>query len=146
MRAGGSAAGSACVRLLLKWGRTQRLPAAAPAALAGVLSEATVAERSRVGGLAIASAPPIALQLPPACLQLMAAPAAAPAAPGSQPEYFVTIDNGEFVVGCERFLVAGWNQWEVVEAAAGAPSLSGASLPANQTGPQVRSLALSRVL
>jgi hypothetical protein len=36
-------------------------------------------------------------------LQLHQAPTA------GQPEYFVTIQNEEFVVGCQRFLVAGWN-------------------------------------
>ena len=55
-------------------------------------------------------------------------------------EYFVTIDNGEFVVGCQRFMLAGWNQWEVVEAAAGAPFLSGAAIPVNLTGPEVRTV------
>ena len=53
-------------------------------------------------------------------------------------EYFVRVDNGEFALGCQRFISTGWNQWEVVEAAAGAPALSGASLPTNQTGPEVR--------
>ena len=33
--------------------------------------------------------------------------------------------------------MSGWNSWEMVEAGAGAPSLSGASLPVNVTGPRV---------
>uniref|UniRef100_A0A1D2A9E3 mannan endo-1,4-beta-mannosidase n=1 Tax=Auxenochlorella protothecoides TaxID=3075 RepID=A0A1D2A9E3_AUXPR len=53
----------------------------------------------------------------------------------TEPEYFITIKDGDFVNGCELFFPAGWNQWEVVEAAGGAPYLSGASLPANLTGP-----------
>lgn len=54
-----------------------------------------------------------------------------------QSEYFVEIRDGQFVVGCENFKTAGWNQWEVVEAAAGAPSLSGASIPEGMTGPEL---------
>lgn len=30
-----------------------------------------------------------------------------------QPEYFVEIRDGQFVVGCDNFKVAGWNQWYV---------------------------------
>ena len=41
------------------------------------------------------------------------------------------------MVGCKKFYVSGWNQWEVVEAAAGALELFGASLPEGKTGPQV---------
>lgn len=80
---------------------------------------------------------PVRLPWPCLALQLSATvPPTAPAPVGSS-EYFVTIENGEFVVGCERFLMAGWNSWEFVEAAAGAPRLSGASIPVNQTGPEV---------
>ena len=42
------------------------------------------------------------------------------------------------------FKIAGWNQWEVVEAAAGAPSLSGASIPPGLTGPQLVRVLLRR--
>lgn len=73
---------------------------------------------------------------------LTAAPAAtaarklaAAAPPGVEPEYFIGVDGGGFTNGCARFGVAGWNAWEMVEAAAGAPYLSGASLPENTTGP-----------
>lgn len=52
------------------------------------------------------------------------------------PQYFVRVEGLDFVAGCNKFYVAGWNQWEVVEAAAGAPYLSGASIPVNMTGPQ----------
>lgn len=55
----------------------------------------------------------------------------------SGPEYFIQVQNGQFVNGCNYFKIAGWNQWEVVEAAAGAPSLSGASIPIGMTGPQL---------
>lgn len=64
-------------------------------------------------------------------------------APSSQPQaadpvdgdFFVRIEDGEFVLGCNKFYVSGWNQWEVVDAAAGGPKLSGATIPTNQTGP-----------
>jgi hypothetical protein len=38
-------------------------------------------------------------------MQLVQAPS-----PAGSPEEFVRIVNGEFVVGCERFLLVGWNQ------------------------------------
>lgn len=62
----------------------------------------------------------------------------------SQPEYFIEIRDGSFVNGCSNFKIAGWNQWEVVEAAAGAPSLSGASIPPGMTGPQLVRTLLQR--
>ncbi|KDD76362.1 hypothetical protein H632_c253p0, partial [Helicosporidium sp. ATCC 50920] len=76
---------------------------------------------------------------------VLAAPApssiAAPA-----PEYFITIKNGQFMQGCVPFYPAGWNQWETMEAAAGYPYLTGASLPANTTGPEfIRDLLASGV-
>ncbi|KAK9806092.1 hypothetical protein WJX72_001044 [[Myrmecia] bisecta] len=50
--------------------------------------------------------------------------------------YFVTISaSGDFTLGCNRFFVSGWNQWELIEAGAGAPVLYGASLPTSLTGP-----------
>jgi mannan endo-1,4-beta-mannosidase len=52
-------------------------------------------------------------------------------------EYFVEVRDGGFKAGCENFYIAGWNQWEAVEAAAGAPSLSGASIPPGMTGPEL---------
>lgn len=71
--------------------------------------------------------------------ELLQADAAAPA-----PEYFIEIRDGNFVNGCNNFKIAGWNQWEVVEAAAGAPSLSGASIPTGMTGPQLVRALLRR--
>ncbi|GAB4816952.1 hypothetical protein N2152v2_003998 [Parachlorella kessleri] len=59
----------------------------------------------------------------------------------NQTDHFVQVVGGEFVVGCQKFYISGWNQWEVVEAAAGALELFGASLPEGKTGPQlIRSL------
>ncbi|GMH39935.1 hypothetical protein BSKO_07839 [Bryopsis sp. KO-2023] len=52
-------------------------------------------------------------------------------------EYFIRIHNGEFVEGCKRFRISGWNQWEVLEAAAGAPNLIGSSYPPGKTGPKM---------
>lgn len=52
-------------------------------------------------------------------------------------EYFVEVRDGRFQVGCTPFYVSGWNQWEAVEAAAGAPKLSGASIPEGMTGPEL---------
>lgn len=65
-----------------------------------------------------------------------------PTPTAAAPEYFIQIDkDGQFVNGCNYFKVAGWNQWEAVEAAAGAPFLYGASIPVGLTGPElVRSL------
>jgi len=60
------------------------------------------------------------------------------------PEYFIQIQDGGFVNGCNNFKIAGWNQWEVVESAAGAPSISGASLPPGMTGPQLVRTLLQR--
>ncbi|PRW59651.1 nitrilase 2 isoform A [Chlorella sorokiniana] len=77
----------------------------------------------------------LAAPAPAAARKLAAEAAATPVDPNS--EFFVRIEDGEFVTGCERFLLAGWNQWEVVEAAAGAPALSGASIPVNMTGPEL---------
>ncbi|PSC76452.1 nitrilase 2 [Micractinium conductrix] len=94
--------------------------------------------RAKMVARAVASA--LALALVATCLgpaagaRKLAATAGAPA-PGG--EYFVRIENGEFVAGCERFVMSGWNSWEMVEAGAGAPSLSGASLPVNVTGPRM---------
>ncbi|KAL4437982.1 hypothetical protein ABPG77_004203 [Micractinium sp. CCAP 211/92] len=50
---------------------------------------------------------------------------------------FVTVQDGDFVLGCQRFPISGWNQWEVMEAAAGAPRLVGSVLPPGQTGPEM---------
>ena len=62
----------------------------------------------------------------------------------SGPEYFIEIRDGQFANGCNFFKLAGWNQWEVVEAAAGAPSISGASIPKGMTGPQLVRTLLRR--
>ena len=83
----------------------------------------------------------------PRLLQLLANDPAVPqmmgvAAPG--PEYFIQVRDGQFVNGCNYFKLAGWNQWEVVEAAAGAPFLSGASIPKGMTGPQLVRTLLRR--
>jgi mannan endo-1,4-beta-mannosidase len=59
-------------------------------------------------------------------------------------EYFVEVRDGQFVLGCDNFKIAGWNQWEVVEAAAGAPSLGGASIPEGMTGPELVRTLLER--
>ncbi|CAD7701855.1 unnamed protein product [Ostreobium quekettii] len=72
-----------------------------------------------------------------AALALALAVALSVAAQGARAENFIRIVNGEFVDGCEQFLVAGWNQWEVIEAAAGAPELIGASLPPGESGPRM---------
>jgi hypothetical protein len=48
---------------------------------------------------------------------------------------FVEVKNGEFVLGCKLFPISGLNQWEAMEAAAGAPHLAGSQLPARLTGP-----------
>lgn len=52
-------------------------------------------------------------------------------------EHFIRIQNGEFVDGCDRFLMVGWNQWEVIESGAGAPDLVGALFPPGKTGPKM---------
>lgn len=48
---------------------------------------------------------------------------------------FVHVHNGTFAIGCRRFSVAGYNQWEVLEMGAGMPALYGGSLPTGMTGP-----------
>lgn len=57
-------------------------------------------------------------------------------------EHFISVVDGAFVDGRKPFLVVGWNQWEVIEAAAGVPDLKGSSLPPGKTGPQVIPTAL----
>ncbi|CAL5227333.1 g10275 [Coccomyxa viridis] len=53
-------------------------------------------------------------------------------------QYFVTVaPDGNFALNCQKVFIAGWNQWEVVEAAAGAPITHGATLPTGVTGPQL---------
>jgi len=77
-------------------------------------------------------------------------------------EYFLQVINGEFVAGCTVFPISGTNQkvcvartrshagtpsrvrlfpliirWELMEAAAGGPRLSGSSLPPGVTGPEL---------
>ena len=49
----------------------------------------------------------------------------------------VEIINGQFALGCNRFPVSGMNQWEAMEAAAGAPRLVGSNLPPGVPGPQL---------
>ncbi|KAK9812428.1 hypothetical protein WJX73_010063 [Symbiochloris irregularis] len=67
--------------------------------------------------------------------QLAAAPAQAQAPSG---DYFVQVGSGlDFEIGCDKFFPAIWNQWEVIEAGAGAPFLLGASLPPGVTGPEL---------
>lgn len=51
--------------------------------------------------------------------------------------YHVEIRDGQFVAGCNPFKVAGYNGWELVEAAAGAPVTFGANLPEGMTGPEL---------
>ncbi|KDD76401.1 hypothetical protein H632_c239p0, partial [Helicosporidium sp. ATCC 50920] len=55
----------------------------------------------------------------------------------AQPDEFVQVVKGKFVLGCSPFYVSGWNSWELMEAAAGALELFGASLPLKSTGPQL---------
>lgn len=59
---------------------------------------------------------------------------------------FVAISNGQFAVNCKTFYVSGWNQWETVEAAAGALELFGASLPPDTTGPALVRRLLDRAV
>ncbi|EIE26341.1 hypothetical protein COCSUDRAFT_58878 [Coccomyxa subellipsoidea C-169] len=52
--------------------------------------------------------------------------------------YFVSVSaDRNFALGCQKYFIAGWNTWELMEAAAGAPVLYGASLPLGVTGPQL---------
>lgn len=51
---------------------------------------------------------------------------------------FVRVQGTQFVVGCRTWYASGWNQWEAMEAGAGALELFGASLPNKTTGPQVQ--------
>lgn len=44
-------------------------------------------------------------------------------------EYFVDIVDGDFVLGCNKFPIVGFNEWEVLEAGAGVPYLTGSQLP-----------------
>jgi mannan endo-1,4-beta-mannosidase len=46
-------------------------------------------------------------------------------------DYFVNIIDGDFVVGCNKFPIDGLNEWEVLEAGAGVPALTGSQLPTN---------------
>jgi mannan endo-1,4-beta-mannosidase len=82
-------------------------------------------------------------KLAPPCTQLrQAAKYPDPALADS----FVELIDGEFVLGCNRFPISGFNQWEVMEAAAGAPRLVGSRLPDGVTGPQlIRTLLDSAV-
>ncbi|RMZ57555.1 hypothetical protein APUTEX25_001755 [Auxenochlorella protothecoides] len=50
---------------------------------------------------------------------------------------FVRVRGTQFVVGCKTWYASGWNQWEAMEAGAGALELFGASLPNKTTGPQL---------
>ncbi|GMH40074.1 hypothetical protein BSKO_07978 [Bryopsis sp. KO-2023] len=52
-------------------------------------------------------------------------------------EHFIRVENGQFVKGCEKFFISGWNQWEVCEASAGAPELIAATIAPGKTGPQM---------
>jgi hypothetical protein len=58
--------------------------------------------------------------------------------PSSDADHFVKVTDGRFSLNCRSWYPHGWNQWETVEAAAGALQLFGASLPPNTTGPAVR--------
>ena len=54
--------------------------------------------------------------------------------------YFVRVEGTKFIIrdgnNCAHpFYISGWNQWETMEAAAGALELHGASLPQGVTGP-----------
>ena len=58
-------------------------------------------------------------------------------AQGTNDEYHVEIRDGQFVAGCNKFAVAGFNAWEYPEAAAGAPFTFGANIPDGTTGPEL---------
>ncbi|KAL4519468.1 hypothetical protein Ndes2526A_g01925 [Nannochloris sp. 'desiccata'] len=68
------------------------------------------------------------------------------AAQSNDMNYFVRVHDGKFVVGpsCKPFYISGYNQWETMEAAAGALELYGASLPDNTTGPALVRQLLDR--
>lgn len=71
----------------------------------------------------------------------------APKASGKFPDpaltdNFVEIVDGDFVLGCNSFPISGWNQWELMEAGAGAPLLVGSVLPPDQTSPEFLSSVL----
>lgn len=68
-------------------------------------------------------------------LHPLAPQAAVPTWPRNHAKSFVRVHNGTFAIGCRRFPVAGWNQWEVLEMGAGMPALYGGSLPTGMTGP-----------
>jgi hypothetical protein len=84
----------------------------------------------------LAPPPPLRPQ-PPAAPDAEAPPATTPPAAAAGPEYFIAVRGGQFTNGCDAFKVAGWNAWEVVDAAAGAPATYGASIPPGMTGPQL---------
>jgi len=52
-------------------------------------------------------------------------------------DYYVEVIDKEFVLGCNKFPVSGFNQWEVLESGAGAPELSGSVLAEGLTAPEV---------
>jgi mannan endo-1,4-beta-mannosidase len=56
--------------------------------------------------------------------------------PISDPDAFVEVKNGEFVLGCSTFPISGINLWEVLEAGAGAPMLTGSQLKAGMVSTQ----------
>lgn len=68
------------------------------------------------------------------------------AAAASDMDFFVKVSGTDFVVGpdCKKYFVSGWNQWEAMEAAAGALELYGAAMPPNTTGPALVRLLLDR--
>lgn len=54
------------------------------------------------------------------------------------------VQGNRFVVGCQTWYASGWNEWETMEAAAGALTLYGSSLPPNTTAPAVSRKAWAR--
>ncbi|KAL0028744.1 hypothetical protein WJX79_004058 [Trebouxia sp. C0005] len=63
--------------------------------------------------------------------------ASAQSSPVDTTHFAIVGPDNSFQVGCETFWPAIFNQWEVLEAATGAPVLFAASLPANTSGPQL---------
>lgn len=61
-------------------------------------------------------------------------------------DHFVEVVDGQFVANCKVLYLSGWNQWEAVEAGAGALELFGASMPPNTTSPALMRRLLDRAV
>lgn len=71
--------------------------------------------------------------------QLQQAPSVAGVLPPhpSLADYYVEIQDGDFVLGCNTFPISGWNMWEIMEMGAGVPQLTGSQLPNGTRGPEM---------